>query len=398
MTISKKRSEEIAKYVATEMGEGTPQNVAILHAGDRFRLKITTIHRYLEAAKLGVSTGGMDEGDLRARIRELTTALSGAQTDKLEATKVREYVFGLAAHDPAPPEWAVEPWRHDTAPGEPVLVLSDLHWGETVYPEQVFGVNEFNLAIARQRLQYGVEKAVWLAKSCLTGGGTYRGLTLLLGGDMLSGTIHDDIKMSEEVRIMPQVLDCVDNLTAAIEYLIAEFGEVRVLGVPGNHSRMSTKPYSKFYAETNFDWLIYQILERTFADRSTISFNCPPARDITFTVAEHRFRLTHGDQFRGGDGQIGSIGPVTRGNKKKMAAAMSLPGQPEMYDTMVVGHFHQYLARPNLIMNGSLKGYDEYGMSNNFEFEPPIQALFLVHPRWGINYSIPVICDPGHGK
>jgi hypothetical protein len=61
---------------------------------------------------------------------------------------------------------------------------------------------------------------------------------------------------------------------------------------------------------------------------------------------------------------------------------------------MMCGHWHQYIHLSRLIVNGSLKGYDEYAYQNNFGFEEPQQALFVVHPRHGITYRMPVNCEP----
>jgi hypothetical protein len=57
-----------------------------------------------------------------------------------------------------------------------------------------------------------------------------------------------------------------------------------------------------------------------------------------------------------------------------------------------MGHWHQYLSTPSLIINGSLKGYDEYAKISNFGFEPPQQALAIVTPERGITFQAPVFC------
>jgi hypothetical protein len=60
------------------------------------------------------------------------------------------------------------------------------------------------------------------------------------------------------------------------------------------------------------------------------------------------------------------------------------------YDTLLLGHWHQLIQLQRLIVNGSLKGYDEYAASGNFGFEPPQQALWLTHSQRGITFSMPV--------
>jgi hypothetical protein len=63
------------------------------------------------------------------------------------------------------------------------------------------------------------------------------------------------------------------------------------------------------------------------------------------------------------------------------------------YDTMLIGHWHQYTHLGRLIVNGSLKGYDEYAYNSGFPFETPQQALWLTHPKYGITYRMPVYVD-----
>jgi hypothetical protein len=63
------------------------------------------------------------------------------------------------------------------------------------------------------------------------------------------------------------------------------------------------------------------------------------------------------------------------------------------YDTMLLGHWHQYIHHSRVIVNGSLKGLDEYAYTNNFGYEEPQQALWVNHPKYGITYRMPVKVD-----
>jgi hypothetical protein len=46
-----------------------------------------------------------------------------------------------------------------------------------------------------------------------------------------------------------------------------------------------------------------------------------------------------------------------------------------------------------MIVNGSMKGVDEYAFINNFSFEQPQQALAIVDPEKGITIQAPVFCQ-----
>ena len=71
--------------------------------------------------------------------------------------------------------------------------------------------------------------------------------------------------------------------------------------------------------------------------------------------------------------------------KRKRQMAVWCP-----YDYMVMGHWHTYLKARGVIVNGSLKGYDEYAYQSNFDFEVPTQAAWLNHPEHGITCRWPI--------
>ena len=87
---------------------------------------------------------------------------------------------------------------------------------------------------------------------------------------------------------------------------------------------------------------------------------------------------------------IGALGPIIRGDHKKRSRNSEVDMD---YDTLIMCHFHQYIHLSRLIVNGSVKGYDEYAYDANFSFEKPQQALWLTHPRYGITYRMPVFVD-----
>ena len=332
---------------------------------------------------------------LRQQVSTLQRELFRREANTLEADEVRRGILELKEHVSTPPLWTHDrrafPYNH----GIPSLMLSDLHYGEVVKPEEVFFANEYNSEIAEQRIRNTVDRAIHLTHDVLNDP-QYPGIHLVLGGDNINGIIHEELIVGSDGRLMDQILGITDILHGVILKLLAQFGQVFVTGVPGNHGRATHKTWTKFTAATNCDWLVYQLLERFLAAQvrsGQLVFMCPPARDITFKIAGRAYRLSHGDQFRGGDGIIGPLGPITRGNKKKQATALGLPHDGEQYQTLIIGHFHQLMMMHWLIMNGSTKGYDEYSVANNFEFQPAQQALWLTHERYGINHYMPVLCD-----
>lgn len=327
---------------------------------------------------------------LRDRVRQLELQIKTAHRDSLSEEFVKRQIFKLTEKEVEQPEWLVRKPVGSEVTGVPTLLASDWHFGEVVDPAQVNGVNEYNLTIARQRARTMIEVTVDLLKNHISNKG-YPGIVFALGGDMVTGDIHEELSATNEKEIMPTVVELWATLAWCIETLADEFGNVFVPCVAGNHGRNTHKIRSKGRNFTNFDWLCYQFLAKRFENDSRVQFHIPDAADAYYSVYDHKYLLTHGDQFRSfGDSMIGALGPIIRGDHKKR----SRNAQIDMgYSTMLLGHWHQLIQLQRLIVNGSLKGYDEYSYTNNFSFEPPRQALWITHPQHGITFSAPVNVD-----
>lgn len=365
-------------------------------AGRALGLPIDTVRKRAERAILaGLKPRGAapdDPGTLKASIKKLTMELRRAQSQSADAAAVKNILGTLKSNVEAlddPPKWVDAQLAKPSSPGVPLLFLSDLHWGEVVHPSQIGGVNKYNLAIAHERMDYTIETAIHLL-TILDAKRDYPGIVCPLGGDMISGNIHDELSATNELNTMPTVLDLYGKLVSAITRLADVFGSVFLPCVSGNHGRDTRKIWGKDRHHTSFDWLLYRFLAKHFEGDKRVTFFIPDSSDALFRVFGTRFLLTHGDQFRGGDSIIGPLGPLTRGNQKKQSRNQAIGAE---YDVMICGHWHQYIHLSRLIVNGSLKGYDEYAFQNNFGFEEPQQALFVVHPRHGITYRMPVNCQ-----
>jgi predicted phosphodiesterase len=323
-------------------------------------------------------------------IKDLKRELEDVRKEADTAEALRQYIgtAKLQTDKLNLPTWVCAP-KKAKSPGVPKLMLSDLHWGEVVRPEQIGGVNQYNLAIATKRLHAVVHTTIDLCR-ILDPKMAYPGIVMPLGGDMISGNIHDELAASNELNTMPTLMHLYRHLAPAIKLMADTFGNVFLPCVSGNHDRDTKKIWSKDRNHTSFGWLLYQFLAAQFEGDKRVTFYIPDGSDALYRIYGTRYLLTHGDQFRGGDGIIGPLGPVTRGEQKKNTRNAAV-GQD--YDVMEFGHFHKRMLTARLRGNGSLKGYDEYAADNNFGFEPPSQNFWMTHPDHGITFDAPVYCD-----
>jgi hypothetical protein len=365
-------------------------------------IPVTTLRSRLETAKQrgikaddhpemdAIALGERERIALQDKIRDLQAEIKAIHRSELSEEKVREQVFGLSGIRPTPPSWLVNPKAGQGMSGVPCALWSDWHWGEVVRPDQVNNVNEYSLSIAHTRLRMLVERTIDLCFNHMTKP-KYPGIVVNLGGDMISGEIHEELTETNEAPSMPLLLDLFDKTSWALGQLADKFGRVFVAGAVGNHGRTTHKPRMKNRVYSNYDWLLYSLLERHFKANKDerIQFLVPAGTDVNYSVYGHRYLLTHGDALgvKGGDGIIGALGPILRGTFKTANAANAM-GEP--FDTILMGHWHQYIALRGLIVNGSLKGFDEFAKAMRFRPDTPEQALWFTHPEHGITCSWPI--------
>lgn len=368
-------------------------------AAEKLGIPRTTLQGHLAEARkrglTGTETPADETAALQYRIKTLETELTQARDDQLTVAMVRREILKLrdAASVATPPVWVSERKKGGGKnPLTPMTIWSDWHWGEVVNKAQVNGVNEYNLEIAHRRAQRLLDGTLNLAFN-YTVHGEYPGIVLMLGGDMVSGTIHDELVATNDKPIMPVVVDLFGVLKRGILALKEQFGRVYVPCVVGNHGRTTVRPVYKNAAYTSYDWLIYSLLERDFQDDDAVVFQVPEGSDVHFNVWRHRFMLTHGDKLgvMGGDGIIGALGPICRGSFKTRNSSASIGLD---FDTLVIGHWHQYIPLPRVVVNGCLKGFDEYAKDRLRAVpERPQQALWFVHPENGIVSQMAVYAD-----
>lgn len=341
-----------------------------------------------EIAEAGEERHRIEVARLR-RERDAATAESRRLADQVESlTRTLNVVEQVETAAVSQVEWLAVPKQRRRSAATVVLMLSDLHLDEVVTAAEVDGLNAYSREIARLRLRKTIENTVKMTRHYLAGM-RYDGCVLLLGGDIFSGDIHEELAETNEDSMLGSLLYWSGELAAAIGGLADEFGKVHIAAVAGNHGRMTRKPRMKLRARTNFDWLLAKMLVRHFAADQRITCDVPESSDVLVGIYDSHHLLTHGDQAHGGGGIGGIYPPIMRLRARKaqryLAAGLS-------FDTLWLGHWHQYLPSPGLIVNGSMKGLDEYAFVNNFGFEPPQQALAIVVPEKGITLQAPIFC------
>lgn len=315
-------------------------------------------------------------------------ATNGTEIEKLQADLER-YSF-IKPEDMRTPAWLKpKPGKDKKHRGTPVLMLSDLHLDEVVDLHEMDGMNEYNRAIAEERMYNIIEGTIKLVKNYVAGI-EVDGIMVALLGDIITGTIHEELAVTNEAPVPDTIVHWVPVIAAALKRLADEFGKVYVPCVSGNHDRTTFKTPKKQRAQSSYSWIIYNWLADTCRDDDRIQFSITPSPEQIVEVYDTRFLLSHGDSFRSAGG-VGGIYPALLKwllRKHSIYAEVRKP-----WDIALIGHWHQLRWLEDCYVNGSLKGYDEYAKDGGFAFEKPRQGLFIVTPERGVIQQMAVYAD-----
>jgi len=327
---------------------------------------------------------------LEKQVRLLSQRLREANEGILNSQTLLDFVHGTKdVSFEGAPDWLEKKSKNLHVTGIPVLFLSDIHFDEYVDPAQIEYCNKYSRDIAIERIKYTFATAISFCMERMNKP-IYEGIVCALGGDLLSGNIHEELAETNEAPILESAVVLTEILIQGLTALADAFGKVFVPCVVGNHGRLHRKPRAKNRIKDNYEWLIYHNIARHFADDPRLTFMIPEGADALFSIYDKTFLLTHGDQFKGGAGISGIFTPLMLGFSRKQKRQQAVG---KAFDVMMMGHWHQYIHTDNLIVNGSIKGYDEYAYIMNFGFENPQQSLFICHPTYGITFRMPVICN-----
>lgn len=261
---------------------------------------------------------------------------------------------------------------------------SDWHCAERVDPDTINDINEYDPGIARERAGRYFQR---VAAQVALLGSKYKVETLgvWIGGDMISGAIHEDIAEMNELGPLGEAELLLDLWDSGLRYLLDYVPKIHVVTSSGNHGRIThqTRVATRDkYCLESFTYRRMRDRTQDLGDRVTWQINKGIIDYVDVFGYLHRF--THGDSLRFGGGIGGLVVPL----RKRIAKWDE--HRPAAYT--ILGHFHQ-LGYPRAAMtNGSLIGFNAYAQKIGAAPEPPQQLFWAIHPQIGRCYMSPIVC------
>lgn len=263
------------------------------------------------------------------------------------------------------------------------VVWSDWHSEQKVKSEEVAGKNEFNPDICADRVTQLVRTTleyvnIERSRTSITE------LVIAILGDLMSGYIHEDLMSSNYKTPTEAILSLFELIVSAINFLLdnGEFERITVVCKPGNHSRITRKIEHQSGMEKTLEWLLYHFLAKHFKNEERLEFIIPESYTHIINQYGYPIRYSHGTAFKYNKGIGGASVPIYRTLHRWNAT--------EQAYLDVFGHLHTYDTPRKYICNGALIGYTPLALDEGYEYEPPIQAFFLIEKKRGLTVNRPI--------
>lgn len=236
---------------------------------------------------------------------------------------------------------------YDEGVNKAILQLSDWHYGLIINNAW----NSFSPEIAKERLMTLVTKVIHKCKSH-----NVSELYVVNLGDLISGRIHETIRIQNRIDVVTQVLEVSEILAEFLAKIVESKIRVKYISCSDNHSRLEPKKESSLDLES-LTRIIDKILQLSLGKE--IEFlNSPYGDDIaTFKVMNYDIVAVHGH----------------KDTPKNIVPNMTLMTR-KAYDLALTAHLHHFSADETnetvIVSNGSLMGVDDYAQQLRLTSKP----------------------------
>lgn len=341
------------------------------------RLKPTG--RAKAARKVGEEVTELER--LQAENKELEAALAKTRGNEVaEARVLAALESGIQAAKPTYKRLPGRAARGKQQPHTLALLLSDAHAGEKVSYEETNGLNEYDWSIMLRRLRRLAEGV--RSHNDHYGAGRARKLHITSLGDGLSGSIHEELRETNDPPFAEAIVRYGEDIGEWVATELApEFDEIVIDHVVGNHPRFSTKPRAKV-AYDNGDWIAANVTRIYLRGHKHIAVNAARSSQVVIDICGRKVLLVHGDGVRTTMAGVPWGGIIRHSDRLRALFALADVDVTHVFG----GHWHnpQVAEDRSILINGSVKGVDEYSIKKYGGGKPPSQLLAAFHPKHGL--------------
>lgn len=277
----------------------------------------------------------------------------------------------------------------------PVMHNTDAHMGAVQLPDEIEHFNEFNPEICDRRI-LGFTKGFvdWVILH--RGPYNIRNAHVVFTGDLLSGDIHEELRITNAFPVPEQVVRAAQIYSQQLALLAPYFETVTAhFLTEDNHSRLTKKPQAKEAGMNSYGYLIGKLIEAYISKHENVVFNIYPMHEKVIQVGNMNYLIAHmhGVKAWMGIPWYGIERRTARESTARQSLIMSDVSRAKEigFNKMVGGHFHAPFDTPLYSGGGSVSGTDAYDHQAG-RHAAPSQSAWMIHPTWGefnrINFNL----------
>ena len=183
-------------------------------------------------------------------------------------------------------EYNIQPQLHHiTSDNDMIVILSDLHIGQTFCS----GWGRYNSEVAKDRMSQYLSRIIDIQKlhNC-------ENCFVSLQGDMISNSIHKTIAITNRENVIEQIILASEMISSFIAELSQHFNCVNVVSVVGNHSRIDRKEDA--LKDERLDSLIEWYAKAKLDSIGNVNFIASFDNTMSiFCVRDRHYVSVHGD-------------------------------------------------------------------------------------------------------
>lgn len=320
--------------------------------------------------------------DLRARVRGLERRLAEYKADTGSLLSFFRDLSEAIAALPSPPRAALyrRPAKKTavTSPVSAVLHATDWHMGAVQQPDEIEGFAEFSPEVLEERIGKLAERFLrWV--EALRSAYRVEELVILSTGDMISGDIHEELRVTNAFPAPVQVARAGELFAKMTAFLAPHFPRVRVEWVAeDNHARLTRKPQAAEAGMNSLNYLVGYIARERLRAIENVAFNIHAMYQVTIEVQHQRYLCTHGHM----SGTWMGFPYYVAERKAGREAFKRMRADRAKFDKIVMGHWHSAMRHEAYWIGPSPQGTTAYDHRAG-RYGMPAQAAWMVHPKYG---------------
>lgn len=275
----------------------------------------------------------------------------------------------------------------------PIILMSDIHGGAEIKPDEVGGLGEYNFIVFKRRLDAYLERIISILTLHRQSARIKKAVLNALG-DMLEGeVIFDGQAHRIEMVTVDQMFAVAEYLVSWIQRLLSTglIETLDVIAIFGNHGRTTHKKGAT-KAHANWDFVLYRYLAAVLQNEPRVKWFIPKAWFAVYEVLGWRLYCTHGDTIKAWMGI-----PFYGIQRHDMRTTTLLQMVHLDYQYHITADKHVAATIPRVvgaqIMNGSTVGGSDFSMHQLGTASEPMQTIFGINEKHGKTWQYDLVLE-----